>query len=131
MRRLPPPARRRLSFSARPVIHSGNSAFRRPELLALGGHMNTRFTTRLLLSVAASAIVSLASLANESSGTASAADRPHAGRSAHSTVTRTGPRGRSATRDSTVTGTDRGFERSTTVTGPKGAKASTDVTMQK
>jgi len=80
-------------------------------------------TSRLLLGVSTAALLSIAGLVNDASGTANAAGRPRAGRTVHNTVTRTGPEGRSATRDSTRTATDHGFQSSTSVTGSGGKTA--------
>jgi hypothetical protein len=85
-------------------------------------------TSKVLLGISAAALLSIAGLVNDASGTASAAGRPRAGRTVHNTVTRTGPEGRTARRDTTRTATEHGFESSTSVTGPGGKTATREQT---
>ena len=80
-------------------------------------------TSSVMFGVSAAALLSIAGLVNDSSGTANAA-RPRAGQTTHTTVTRTGPAGNSATRNTTATATANGFESSSTVTGSNGKTAS-------
>lgn len=83
----------------------------------------------VLFALSAASLLSIAGLVNDTSGSANAAGaRPRAGASHSSTVTRTGPAGQAATRQSTVTATDNGFQSSSTVSGPNGKTATRDQT---
>lgn len=82
--------------------------------------MKLNNTSRILFGLSAAVLLSAAALVHD---TAEARGRPRAGRTVHSTVTRTGPEGRTLTRNSQSTATEHGFQSSSTVTGPNGKSA--------
>ena len=88
--------------------------------------MKSTNTQKSILAVSALTLISVFALVE--STTAYAAGRPRAGRSVNHTVTRTGTEGRSASRSTTKTITDNGYQRSTTATGPNGQTATHNAT---